>query len=191
MQHIRQVYDANVTKIDNAAVDGLTGVADSLAYKVAEIERHLYSYEHWMERAAVPNAEIHVADSIGSGLGSFLLDAGNLTWGAWVQLLGSGDTPHLAGNALYDMHRLLIEATELNDLYFLQIGFGASGAAALAAFTYTELVVHPLNVNQDSGPIEMQIRRQAVGTKAWARCMSPGNNTATINFFFGIHEYEG
>ena len=86
-------------KIDDLATAGLLGVVNSLAYRVHEIERHLHSGARWFETAAVPDGEVHVADSIGSGAGAFQIDAGNDTWGAWVQVLGSEDTPTVAGKA--------------------------------------------------------------------------------------------
>lgn len=178
-------------KVDTAATDGLTGTSNSLAYRVHETERHFHSNERWFETASTPDAEVHVADRIGTGGGAFQIDAGNDAWGSWVQILGSADTPADAGNANYDTHRLLIEAAERNATYFVQIAFGASGAAALTAGTYTEAVYAPATNQVQEAPVEIQARRAAVTTKAWARCMCPGQNTATLDFYHGLHEYEG
>lgn len=178
-------------KIDDAATDGLSGTNNSAAYRAAEVERHLHSFERWLETAAVPNAEVHVADSIGSGSGAFQIDAGNLTWGAWVQILGSSDIPVIAGSTNYDIHKLVVDATERNETYFIQIAYGASGAAALAAGEYTELVLEPTGNQAEAGPITVQSRRETAGNKAWVRCMCPGQNTATLDFYVGLHEYEG
>ena len=52
----------------------------------------------------------------------------------------------------------------------------ATGSAAIAA-----------SMAAPSG----QARRQAVGTKAWARCWCVGNNAKTLTIMFGVHEYEG
>lgn len=178
-------------KIDSAATDGLAGTSNSLAYRVHEVERHLHSYERWFETAAVPNGEVHVADAIGGGSGAFQVDAGNDDWGSWLQVLGSSDTPAIAGSAKFDPHRIEISSAERNAVYFLQIAFGASGAAALASGDYTESVFKPASNQVDSGPVMMQSRRITTGVKAWARCMCPGQDTATLDFFLGIHEYEG
>lgn len=179
------------SKIDGAATDGLAGTSNSLAYRTHEVERHLHSYEWWFETASVPNGEIHVADRIGSGGGAFRIDAGNDDWGAWVQILGSSDTPVIGANPKFDLHRLEIAATERNEVYFVQIAIGASGAAALAANAYTEAVFKAASNQVDSGPVTIQMRRQDDGSKTWARCMCPGQNTATLDFYFGLHEYEG
>lgn len=181
----------NIAKIDNQLTDGLTGVGNSLAYRTNEIENHLHSFERWLEVAAVPNAEIHVADSIGVGNGIFQLDAGDDDWGAWVQILGSSDTPVISGSIKFDLHRFLIEDTERNEVYFVQIALGSSGAVALAAGNYTETVIQPLSNQVGSTPTVIQNHRQDAGTKVWARCKCPGQNTATLNLYFGIHEYEG
>ena len=180
-----------INKIDNAAVDGLEGVEDSLAYKVTEIETHFHSYESWFETASSPDGELRVADRIGEGAGAFQLDAGNNTWGNWVQILGANDTPTRAAGVKIDLHRLDVEATEVNDTYFIQIAFGASGAAALSAGEFTEAVFHANSNQVDAGPVMVQSTRQDTGTKIWARCMAPGNDTATIDFYFGLHEYPG
>lgn len=178
-------------KIDGATTDGLAGTNNSLAYRVHEIERHFHSYERWFETAAAPNGEIHVADAIGSGSGSFRLDADNDDWGGWVQLLGSSDTPAIAGSAKFDFHRISIEAVEREATYFIQIAVGASGAGAFAAGDYSELVYIPLTNKKEPGPVNVQMRRADVGAKVWARCMCPGQNTATLDLYHGLHEYEG
>ena len=128
---------------------------------------------------------------VGDGAGAFQLDAGNDDWGAWVQILGSDDTPAIAGNIKFDLHRIAVATAERNATYFIQVAFGTSGAAALAAGAYFASVFTPVGNQGDSGPVEIQNRRQAAGTKAWARTKCPGQNTATFDFYFEVHEYEG
>ena len=187
-QTLNGVTDA--MKVDSAAVDGLTGVSNSLAYRVHEIERHLHSGARWFEAAAVPDGEVHVADRIGDGAGAFQIDAGNDDWGTWVQVLGSSDTPAVTGKTHFDPYQFIVEDTEVAATYFIQIGRGASGAAALTAGTYTEFI-YAASVQKEAGIIPMQTGRAPVASKVWARCMCPGQNTATLDFYFGIHEYEG
>ena len=182
---------ADRQKIDSATTLGLNGTNNSLAYRVHEVERHLHSYERWFETAAVANGEIHVADPAGTGGGVFQMDAGNVTWGAWLQILGSSDTPAITGSVKFDPDQILVTAAERNVVYVVQIGFGASGAAALSAGTYTEKPFIPAGGVVDSGPMDVKSKRIAVGTKAWVRCICPGQNTATLDFMIGIHEYEG
>lgn len=175
---------------DTIASDGLNGTQNSLGYRVAEIERHLHGGGRWFETAATPDGETHVADRIGDGGGSFQIDAGNETWGDWVQILGSSDTPVRSGWAYFDPHELIVENAERAATYFIQIARGDSGAAGLSAGNYTELV-YSATVQKDTSIISVQTGRAPAGSKLWARCMCPGQNTGTLNFYFGIHEYEG
>ena len=183
---------ANSPKIDSAPVDGLLGVEHSLAYEVNEIERHVHNWERWMTEAAVAVGETHVADSINDNQASFQADGGNNDWGAWIQILGSSDTPVIAGMPKFDLHRMLVVGHEHNNnLYLMQIAFGASGAAALAAGICTEVTLFTGGGNTEVGPIEFLNKRLDAGTKTWARVWAVGQNTGTLNFLFGLHEYVG
>jgi len=181
---------SSTSKIDSEATDGLGGTNNSLAYRVAEIERHFHSAGSWFEKATTPSGETHVADSIGDGAGAFQLDAGNDDWGTWVQILGSSDTPARTGRLYFDPHEILIESTERIATYFIQFARGDSGAAGLAAGTYTELVIGS-DTNRFKGITRVQTGRAPVGAKLWARCMCPTQDTATLDFYIGLHEYEG
>lgn len=173
----------DITTILNASI-----VAD-LASDL-EVERHLHNWERWLGLALVPNAEVHVADRIGTAVAAFQIDAGNVAWGSWVCIIGSSDTPITAGMAYYDLHRLMVTAAERTSSYYIQVGFGTSGAAALAAGTYTELVYKPASASAEETPLIIQTQRQAVGTKCYARCYVPGQNTGTLDFYLGLHEYQ-
>ena len=179
-------------RIDDQATDGLLGVSNSLAYRIHEAERHMHSAGSWFEAAGTPAGETHVADRIGTagGGGAFQLDAGNDDWGAWVQILGSDDTPARAGQAKYDPHQIVIDDTEHTNVYFVQFARGDSGAAGLAAGTYTEFA-YSSDGNRYKGILHVQTGRAPAGDKLWARCMAPGQNTSTMDFYLGIHEYEG
>lgn len=181
-------------KIDVAAVDGLTGVSNSLAYKVHEIERHLHSGGRWFGAAAVPDLPTHAADRIGTATTAFRIDGGagvgTGSWGAWTQIMGSTDTPITAGNDYWDPHQFIISASERTGIYFIQFGRGASGAEALANGTYTELVVD-MTDRAGGTIIPAQTGRAPAASLLWARCWSVGNDTGTIDFWIGVHEYEG
>ena len=183
---------AETEKIDNAASDGLTGVAGSVAYEVGEIERHHHNWERWLAAAAVPAGETHVADPIADNPVPFVVDAGNDTPGAWLQIGGSDDTPVRAGQVKFDLHRIEIVDWEHNSqLHIVQIAFGASGAAAFAAGDYTEFPFTTGVGTAKVNPIDVLSRRQDAGTKCWIRTFAPSQNTSTISVFIGIHEYVG
>ena len=175
--------------VEGKAIDPTTVVSNSLAYRVAEIERHLHSGARGFETASVPDAEDHVADRIGSGAGAFQVDSGNQTWGDWVQILGADDTPTVEAKLYFDPHLLVIEDNERAGTYFIQFARGASGAAGLAAGTYTEVVLDLTN-KAGGAIIPVQTGRAPVGSKLWARCMCPAFDTGTVDFYIGIHEYE-
>ena len=105
-----------VNKITETATLGLGETYNSLAYRVAEIERHLHSGARWYEKATTPSGETHVADRIGVGAGAFQIDAGNDDWGSWVQILGSSDTPAEVGKAYFDPHQFIVEDGHMSSL---------------------------------------------------------------------------
>ena len=184
-------YDAETSKIDKLATNGLAGVSNSLAYRVHELERHFHNWESWFGLAASPSGETNVADRIANAINPFQADAGVSDWGSWLQILGSSDTPARATMMKFDFHRIFVIATERTTRYYIQIGFGDSGAAALSAGTYTEFIMRPQSASVRSTPIDFLTRRYAAGTKVWFRTVCSGQSTGTIDFYVGMHEYEG
>lgn len=186
----------DVTNIDNAvgclddeAVDGLEGAHDSIGYLVAEIERHIHNRERWLGARSPVIGESYVADAV--SMTPFVITSGNDGFGAWVQILGSRDTPVRAGMERFDIHRLLITDVGTNRIITrIQIAGGSSGNDALAAGNYTEIMITP-EQNARQEPVTMMDFRGTVGTKMWARCWVNGQNNSDIDFFIGIHEYQG
>jgi hypothetical protein len=178
---------------DTVATTGLLGTADSLAYRIAEIERHNHSWERWMCKATTPSGT-HFADRIGINAGAivpFELTAGNDTWGAWLQILGSGDTPVIPTMTKFDIHKWTTTTTDSITPWYIQIGFGTSGAQAVTDNTFCSFVFVPASSSDRTTPITLQTRRIAAGTLAWARGWSVGANGKKASFMFGLHEYEG
>lgn len=173
-------------KIDNKATDGLSGVSNSLAYRIGEVERHFHSNERWYGVAATPS-DTHKADQIAAGIVAFEIDAGNAVYGSWVQILGSADTAQK-----WDLHRLFFTYAErASQIHFVQFSFGASGDAGITAGTYTECVYRSGAAVSREAPLEFQCRRHDAGTLAWARCLALGADTAKLQFCVGMHYYEG
>ncbi len=165
-------------------IDGI----DTIELAIEVVEVHLHSRGIWFGAAAVPSGEEHVADT--DSMTEFVADAGNDDWGTWLQVLGSTDTPVETGKTMYDAHRLFIKSVEVaNTLYRIQLGCGASGAAALSAGTFTEEPVSfPANARQS--PIHILDLRADSGTKCWVRVWADGANTGTVTFLLGLHEYD-
>ena len=187
------IRSLDTLKIDNEATNGLLGVNNSLAYRVHEIEKHFHSDEDWFGLAAIPAAETHRADDITiATLAPFQIDAGNDDWGTWLQILGSSDTPNRTSMVKFDLHNIQVVDSETTNVHsFIQIGWGATGAAALTAMDYTTIpYLSPTNQAAETA-IPVMMSRITAGTKVWARCLAVGANTMTLDFYFGIHEYVG
>jgi hypothetical protein len=178
----------DVLKIDRiSTIGGLDSASGSLAWRIARTERRLHNYESWAGVAAVPDGEAHVADF--DSMTPFVLDAGNDTWGDWVQLLGSEDTPVRAEQVEYIMLRSLIFDAEKSGLVRLQFSFGDSGASGLDNGMYTDLMM--LTDKKVGDDFTVIMEPQLDGTKVWGRCWLAGENTGTISIFLGLCEYEG
>jgi hypothetical protein len=195
---LRYIQESQIGTLTNTGGTATLGAIigdlanEPLYNRLYEIERHFHGYERWMCAAVAANAEVHVADRIGSAATAvtpFTITSGNDTWGAWVQLLGSTDTPVVATNTKYDLHRFMVLVANQISPYFIQIGFGTSGAAALAADTFSSTMVNPASNTDRTDALPFMSRRQAAGTKAWMRCWSLGANAKTLTVMFGLHEY--
>lgn len=180
----------NPSKIDKQATDGLLGVQNSLAYRIHNIEQTMLSGGRRFGVAASPTAT-HKADHIGPGIAPFVMDAGNETWGSWLQITGSEDTPFRAGMTYFKPTQLAIVAAEEEAVYFVQITRGASGDAGITAGTYSDLIVCVDATKKFKQVFELHTGKAPAGSLLWARCLCYGNNTGTLSFYFGIQEYPG
>ena len=108
--------------------------------------------------------------------------------GRLVQIFGSSDTPARGTNVYFDPHEIVIAGSERTLTYFVQFSRGDSGDAGYAAGNYTELVLDLTN-KQGGTIVSVQTGRAPTGSKLWARCLCPNQNTAWFDFYIGIHEY--
>ena len=185
------LIDAETDKIDQAVVDGLTGTADSLAYKVAGIETHLHSRERWWGAVAVPDETNAIEANVTR---PFAATSGNDTWGAAIPILGTADDPTV-GLVKFDLHRLLITDIDADTTPWrvrIITGTGTSAAAIGAGdWTETMVIANAVPGNRAGGtPIDIQSLRHDVGVKCWC---SVWNDTAgeILSFFYGVHGYVG
>lgn len=177
----------------NAPNQGLLGPEDSIGYRVGEIERHFHNAERWFGAANTPVGETHVADLMEFANNPFTLVAGNNDFGAWVQVLGSEDTPVVSSSVKFDQHRFMVTETNSTNEFVIQAVAGEFSelATKIANFDYsTTPYISATNLN-DSGINEVMVRRQPVGVKVWSRVRCIGGNGSTMQLYFGIHEYEG
>lgn len=150
-----------------------------------EVERHHHNNEVWFGDAATPSANVHEADI--ASLTPFQVDSGNNTWGTALLVLGTSDTPSVAGMTKWDCHKVLVTATErANTLHYLRFTFGDSEAAGIAAGNSTVVAFYTTTTRMSA--IEFMAKRAAAGQKLWvnAKCAA---DTGTVDFVFGLHEY--
>jgi len=185
--YIKQLV-TNTRSLEEVATTGLLGVNNSIAYKVHEIERHLHGWDRRYGVAVTPSAT-HKMDSIsaGNGVVAFRTDAGTSDWGDFTQVIGSGDTV-----LPFDFHNLAITAAEgANKTWFIQMGYGPSGLEMIANGTYSEIVFTPQSVNGRPVSLPVMARRAAAGSLGWVRCLCISTDTHWLDFYIGMHFYEG
>lgn len=192
-------------KIDSLAVDGLLGAADSLAYKITEIERHFHSGGRWFGATA--------AAGVGPGLLTSLLpfkviaSDTQYTYGDAIVVLDGTegyDSPLTA--VKQDPHRIFVTAAGKSALIW-KVRFANSqwnGAGhtyanigeAVTAKKYSEFLIKIDNTKSDATSVKVQTGRLNVGSILWAQVMndsSAADNEAerTLSFLIGTHTYEG
>jgi hypothetical protein len=155
-----------------------------------EIDGHSHNEEHWFGVAAVPTST-HWADV--NRLTPFHAISGNNAFGTAIQVIGSDDTPIIAGKTLYDLHRVLVTDLSSDTPWIIRLiyGFGAEdSAAALTANQYTEFMCMNITTGSKSGasPVPIIFPRVPVGTKVWAQVKN-ATNLATAEFYIGEHGY--
>ena len=184
-----------VSKTDGVSTNGLAGVSNSLAYRVHEIEKHFHSRERWMGKAASQTATDWALESTLtpftaiSGTGVFGVDTNDE-----ALVLGTDDTPVIAGMVKYDLHYILVATLSADTPYILRLIYGAGTmAAADSAGQYTDIMVHNIVTGSKAGgvPLPVMMPRVTCGVdKVWVRAKCATNN-ATATFFIGLHEYVG
>lgn len=164
----------------------MSSVSLDAAVLLAAVESTLHRNEHWVGAAAEPDGEVHVADL--ESVTPFVLDAGDATWGEWVLLLGSEDTPLFDGNGRYSPHRIFIIDTERAGVHRFQFAFGEDADAALVPGDYSGLIYSPASPVVEEAGLPIRSDWQDSGTKLWARVWADGFDTGTVSLLIGLHE---
>lgn len=165
-------------KIDDLAVAGLTGVSNSLAYKVHEVEKHFHNRSYWYGKDGGDTFLVE------NGLTSWQLTAGaGGAYGNWLQL-SNGD--EITAGPYYDPHYILVtQASAAGKLYYIQLGTGTGGAQVVQ----TTVSFFPAATLRQSA-VEVLCSRIANTSLLWARCCSE-TDAATCSFVIGVHVYAG
>lgn len=175
----------NVTLLNNIKTD-----TEEIIEIGETVEHHFHNTARYLGLAVSPSGTTHRADKVGPSVTSFQLDAGNDDWSGWTQVVGSTDTPVQTGKLYFDFHKLLVTASERTASYFIQICFSTgAGTPTGEATLYTTIGYQAIATNGRSSAIEFRSPVVPVGTKCWARTICIGQDTGTINFYIGIHEY--
>ncbi|MCK5347108.1 MAG: hypothetical protein KAR20_27050 [Candidatus Heimdallarchaeota archaeon] len=186
--------NSGYAKLDSLATDGLSGVNNSLAYRVEEVEKHFHSCERWLGKRGVQTGTDWGVDTV---ITPFQAISGSNVYGAGVNdealVIGTGDTPILTSYYKYDMHRILVTDVSVDTHYKLRVIYGSGTMAdAITAKTYTEVVVKfdATNPQQSAGiPFEVMMPRALCGVdQIWIQAWNATDN-ATIDFLVGLHEY--
>lgn len=182
-----------VATVDYVESPGLLGTYDSTGYRVAEIEGHSHNRERWFGISGDQSGDDWAADTLNpfqaiSGAGDYGADANDE-----AKVLGADDTPAIVGMVKFDAHRITIVSASSTTQYKLRVVYGTGTMAdAITAGQYSELVVKydPAIFGGTGHPVNLRMLRLDAGTKVWVQCKNASNN-ATIDFFIGLHEYEG
>lgn len=191
---ILDAIKAMTDKIDGVATNGLppTGVSNSLASRVHEIEKHLHGRERWWGATGAPSETNAIASTVTV---PFVATSGNNTWGTAIPICGTGDNPVLSTDTKFDCHRLFI--TDLDDdttPWKVRVIYGTgTSAAAVSADQYSEVMTMTNAVpgnRAGASPVDVMMPRVDVGTKVWLQAWNDTNGE-TLSTFAGYHGYSG
>ena len=188
-------YSSSTAKIDDAAVLGLSGTNDSLAYKVHEIEKHFHSAERWLGISANQAGNDWALEDTAN---VFRAISGNAVYGAdtndEAKVIGTDDGPYVTGMVKFDFHRIFISALSEDDIFTFRLVWGTDTMAnAITAGQFSTIIVanNPAGSKAGGYPVDVQMPRKTWGTdKIWVQCKCATDN-ATADFYIGVHEYAG
>lgn len=171
----------------------LNNKIDAIAAELEVVETHLHSREHWCGKSGDQSGNDWGADT----LTPYRAISGNGVYGAdasdEAKVIGSDDTPVVAGKTYYDLHRITVIAISSDTAYKLRLVWGTGTmAAAILANQMTEMMIITSTdkANKFGGaPFDIQTPRVAAGTKIWLQARN-ATNDATVDFFVGLHEYD-
>ena len=182
----------DIPKIDTEATDGLAGaVADTLAYRVEELERHFHTEERWWGATAIPSEANAIEANVDR---PFVAISGDDDWGVAIPVLGTGDDPTSNTGVYFDPHRVVVVDFDGNETAwrFRFIWGEGTSAAAILADQRTEFMI----INVVAGPralgtpSPMKCPRIRVGWKVWVQVWN-ATDLDTLSFFWGAHGYRG
>lgn len=185
-----------VNAIDNQTTLGLSGIFNSLSYRVHEIGTHIHGYSRWFGKSADQSGNDWNVPVSTAGMPTlFRAILGDSIYGEdandEAKIWGTEDVC-VSGDTKFDIHKLEVIATSSSTVYVLRIIWGSGTMAdAIAAGQYSEIMVlHDDAPTDDSStPIDIMMPRITIGThKIWIQAKNITDN-ATIDFYVGGHSY--
>ena len=150
------------------------------------IEEHEHNRERWFGKSGDQSGTNWAT---GSGLTVSQAASGDGGFGTEIKVLGATDTPAISGNTRFDFHRFFVVASSATSAYIVRFIYGTGTAAdAEAAGQYTDVYYMKESAAGRGAPADLRMPLLDVGTKIWAKVKNATNN-ATLDFFFGLHEY--
>lgn len=151
------------------------------------IEHHVHNLDRWFGKSADQSGNNWATEG---SLTPFQVISGDGAFGTAVKVIGSEDTPVIAGRTKYDLHRLHVIATAQATVYIVRFIFGSGTDADVeeAAGRYTDTPYIREAANGRGAPIEIRMPDIPVGKKHWVKVKN-ATNGATLDFIVGLHEY--
>ena len=160
--------------------------------EVREIEKHIHSIHRVFGKNEVQTATVFCDTTMGAWFYPYVFTAAaDSTFGTAIQILGTDDTPIIAGNASFDLHEILITAVNDNTPYVLRVYWGATASAAEVAGNFSDTWLTGDDTNpQLANPTEVEISMPivAVGTNVFI-AISNAAGAQTLSGVFSIHGY--
>lgn len=179
-----------VIDIKEKATEGLSGIPDSLSYRIAVCEVHMHSRHRILGLSSSPGSgRVASIDT----LDPFVFTSGNNQYGNFVQILDENDTPVLPDKKYFDIHEYIINDLSNANPFKFQLAFcfgSETPAQAIALNQFTEEIVRSNGTGNDRGNNRMGMPRLPVGTRCYVRVWNQ-TNSATMKLWFSIHEYVG
>ena len=169
---------------------------NSIAHRITRIQSWLHGRDRWMGVAAVPDGEIHAADSVSAGALPFIFTSGavNSTYGPWVLVSGSSDTPRPNMAWLYFMvGNWLCTDTNSTEMWLFQAAVGPDTATRdylISIGSYSEVAFKTGSTTNDAVQYYVRTPLLPVGIKVWMRALTVGAAGRTFNGYYAIHGYE-
>ena len=189
--------DAIIDTLD-VGVDSLRSLSTLLQeaeQEIYEIEHHLHNRERWLGRRATITQTYAAQEDTNAGFvaisgdNAFGTDAGDT-----VIVIGTGDTPVIAGMAYFDLHELYFTGSSSGTSWRLRILYGSAaqtptqaGAAGQYSDSFERLDTGAPPTNAGT-PVVIMMPRVPAGY--WVRAIGwNATNNATLTFLVGVHEY--